>query len=60
HFPYFHGIRRWVNTGGNLEAVPVEPMHAREYIEFLAEQCFEALLTLMAGVNFNASVFDHS
>lgn len=38
----------------------METMHAREDVELLAEQSFQALFALMAGVNLNASVFDHS
>ena len=49
-----------MSTGGNLEAIPVESVHAWENVELLIEQCFEALFTLMARVNFDASIFDCS
>lgn len=35
-------------------------MHTREDIKLLAEQCLEALLAFMAGINFNASILYHS
>jgi hypothetical protein len=37
----------------------MEAMHTREDVELLAEQSFEALFALMAGVDFDASVLYH-
>ena len=48
-----------MDARGNLETVAMEAMHAREDIELLVEQCFEALLALMTGVDFNTPVLDH-
>ena len=48
-----------MGAGCYLEASPMEPMHAREYIKLLNEQCFEALFTFMAGVNLNTPILDH-
>ena len=49
-----------MDAGGSLKASSVESMHARENIEFLTEQCFEALLALMTRINLNTSILDHS
>ena len=43
-----------------METGSVESVHAREDVELLAEQCFEALLAFVAGVNLDASILDHS
>jgi hypothetical protein len=49
-----------VRASGSLEAGPMEAVHAGEDVELLAEQSFEALLALVTGIDFDASVFDHS
>lgn len=36
----------------------MEAMHAWENVEFGVEEGFEALLAFVAGVNFNATIFD--
>ena len=48
-----------MGAGGSLEACPVETVHAGEDVELLAEQSFEALFALVAGVDFDAPVLDH-
>jgi hypothetical protein len=35
-------------------------MHTGEDVELLAEQGLEALFAFMAGIDFYASIFDHS
>jgi len=59
-FTYLHGVGGGVCAGGSLETGSVESVHAREDVELLAEQCFEALLAFVAGVNLDASILDHS
>lgn len=38
----------------------MESVHAGENVKFLVEKGFETLLAFVAGVDFNASVLDHS
>lgn len=55
-----HGVGRRVGTGSRLQTGPVEPVHAGKDVKLLAEQCFEALFTLVTRIDFNAPIFDHS
>ena len=46
-------------AGSRLQANPMKPVHAGEYIKLLAKQSFKALFTFVTGIDFDASIFDH-
>ena len=46
-------------AGSRLQANPMKPVHAGEYIKLLAKQSLKALFTFVTGIDFDASIFDH-
>lgn len=57
-FLYFVTVECRLGFHGLEETIFMEAMHAWENVEFGVEEGFEALLAFVAGVNFNATIFD--
>lgn len=59
-FLEFVPVKRRIIVDRVIQAIAMESMHAGENVKLLVEKSLKAFLTLVTGIDFDASVFNHS